>query len=1575
MSKSKKPVPVSDESVASLNQARASLLGGSEVLPEGGNIAPPPSVKEQWEHKREVQEGLGFTDYVGAMAREDGFILRGLGQYVGHSNFDTDPSWRPAEKKNWDELTNGVSPEFHNEFYNTTSYAHALYVKDMILEKQKDREILGTLDRAGNVGRFAFGMVNPESLALGVATMGVGKVAATAKGIKSLAGAKAAAVAASKIEDPILRATQLEKAAAAMEEAASKGSGVKGVVAGTASGMAMNGAYEKARQAVGFENDGDAVLNATLMGAAFSAPFAYVGARQMNKLTHAAAKEREVLGIFKKLHEGETLSEAELKALREYGYRVEQIKHEEAGKEGTIPGAENIEEPPPPHREEPEPPKTDEGIPVHEDTPEEPPLVEEPPKVTEEPPKEAPPKEFTKHWENQDKPMNVGDFASFEDADGNIHSGDIKKVNPETGKIVIKTDDGVKVLKMDEIKLLQHDAQAEHGGELPEVPDEPIKPLDPPKVETPEPPKEAPPKVRVIKRDQIGPGYDPAKEKGTHTGDFKFIDTIRAGLKAGTAVKVGQKETLRNIKHHFEGSVLEPIIDRLIKSNELTTKVYLSMDYAALSKGWGGVHVGGKYNLMAVFVKDKADLKKLSFEDAKTFVHELVHAHTVAALDGHINLTPVQKQAVKDLEDLYRVSKDWMIKNKGMKPEAGRYNPDGSPTYLANNTYGFTNVKEFVAEVFSNREFQKHLEEIKVGKTTAGGRFWSAVKKVLGIGKEMEDSAFKRAMVLTEQLIGSRIEDVPQGAPRNGIEIGKGNIIDASTNALGQPGTYMGFATIGGKKVPIRLDISAVLNRNPNPFIQQLGHELVKDPIGNSDKVAQGITVSERKERMRRVVAGRAHFEMKEAYNEAVKASGKNLYERIRGDFQAEFYSNITKIARGETDILHANPDLAPAYQRGVKAIREFYDVMGDKATKSGLEGAENLALGGNYVNRVYLHDKLRDMTAKFGEDAVFALFAQAFRNPAIHGDVKTAKAFVGAIRKIEYRSDPADIMLAGKDMKTLRHELSKHGLSEDEINSIVDVMFERKEAADGDKPTNLKYRMDLDETAYVDVGGQRLKISDVLENDARLLVDKYTNSMGGHIALAEHGITSRSAWEARINEAHGWMDKNPLGDAAAHQAGMKLVEDMYAHITGRPMSNQTSNGADRFLGAMRSYTRSVFLGQLGMAAAFEIKNAMALSAFHGAWSQMPTFGKLITMLRKGIPVDDQLAKDIQHIAGFGNEFAMGYARQHEVSEHTYNRGLTRFENFANSAANVVDHISGNATMTSATRNLAAKFTVQHLYDIAHGKKKLDADFTKRIVGQGIDEANIRATLDDLKQFTIGDSKGVVQQIDWEGWQQHNQKTYDDFSLALERFTRDGIQDQNIGETIHWMHSVTGKIAGELRTFMAVGHAKQFLKNVHYRDRTSAMVFATSFVGECLAYSLQTSLNYSHNPEELNKRLTAEKISKAAIQRMSALGITSMLIDTPHKWVTGKSFFGEGTANTDNRDLLMTPSMMLMKRMVGSAQTAAQALSPVADTLTTKQEMRDALGILPGVNTWGARNIVDFVSSHYPKTDPHQFNR
>lgn len=1485
-----------------LANTRSALTGGPSGIPDENTLASPGVDNlTQFNHNKAISDAAIPTDYLGAMYREDGFIANGYDRLIGHTRFNADPTWHPMDDANWKDLSLGVPEEYKAEYQKTImdslSKDHAEYLKGLVMNKAKDEELLGTMGRTGQAARFAYGLVSPEQVALGLATFGVSKAASIGRGIASVAEAGSMARSASKIIDPALRTAQLERAAAAMGEAAKAGSGVRGAATGLGTAAVIGGGFEKLRQSVGFEDNDNAVLGATLSSVAFAAPFVGLGVHQMNRLTRTAAMEKDVLGTMTKLHNGETLSEHEYTQLKDYGYTLQQVKHEEAGGLGDAPGHETLREktdvldqghgP----QEPLAPPKVDDGVNLPEDH-------TVPPSDAPTPPVETPP----------------------------------------------------------ESPLI---------GETP-PPESPPTTFDHPGTERP---TDAPPATQ--RGDIVNTGFDPKDGIKPGLKGNAWADRLVSMIKTGKAKQVEPRKVLGTLRKRFDGTAYAPIIDALLKVPELNTKSHLSTDGIS-GKKYGGLYLS-HLDTMVTYVKD---LNKLSDREAQTFIHELVHAHTVHALDGKLDhvLSASQKAAVQGLKDLHKTVEKQLKKQLGLKKEGGFYRGEH---------YGLTNVKEFVSEALANKQFQKTLSEVKVGNGSAMSTLWNNIKKVMGFGKEMDDSAFARAIGFAEHILDSRIHDVgveplhPSPAELGG-PVGKLNAALPASPAIPSGPSIMGFAEIGGKRVPIRWDISQVLDNNLNPHIKQLGYELVKNAIGFEGDKAQGITVSERKERIRRAVAGKAHFVMRDAIGEAMKTRQMTAWKRWTTKFDEEFYSNVTKVARGDTEVLTQNPDIASSLQKAAGAVREFYDTMGNRAINAGLEGAENLPVGKSYVNRVYRQTKITAMAKEHGPEAVWSLFANAFKNPKIKGDVAVGKKFVEAIQSLQYKTNMSDILLEAHDLPNLRKSLETHGLSSDKIDSIIDVMFDQRDTGDAGKPGNLKYRMDLDETAGVTLpSGVKLNIADVLENDPRILIDKYTNTMGGHVAMAEHGWTNpKAALSERLGKADDWVSNNSTGyDMSQYQADKTLVQDMFNHITGVPMSTQTFSRFDRTMGAMRAYSRSVFLGQLGVAAAFELKNAMAMSAYHGALSQMPTFSRVIDMLRKGIPVDDELAKGIQHIAGFGNEMAMSYGRQHEITDHSYDRGLTMFEGFSERASHLVDTVSGNSTITSATRNLAAKMVSQHLYDIAAGKKTMDEGFTKRLINNGIDKENIPATLADLNKHSIADAKGVLQTVDWEHWQQTSPKTYDDFTLAMERFTRDGIQDHNIGETMPWMHTTHGKIIAELKTFSLVAHSKQFLKNVHYHDRTAAMIFMTSFVGEALAYSVQSSLNYAHDPDKLAKRLSADRIAKAAVMRMSSLGALSYVIDTPAKFVTGKSFFGEGSNNTDNRDLLMTPSMMLMKRMVGSTQVAAQALSPFSNTVTTKQEVKDGLGVLPGSNTWGARNIVDFVSEHYPKSDPSQYQR
>jgi hypothetical protein len=155
---------------------------------------------------------------------------------------------------------------------------------------------------------------------------------------------------------------------------------------------------------------------------------------------------------------------------------------------------------------------------------------------------------------------------------------------------------------------------------------------------------------------------------------------------------------------------------------------------------------------------------------------------------------------------------------------------------------------------------------------------------------------------------------------------------------------------------------------------------------------------------------------------------------------------------------------------------------------------------------------------------------------------------------------------------------------------------------------------------------------------------------------------------------------------------------------------------------------------------------------------------------------------------------------------------------------------------------------------------------------------------------------------------------------------------------------------------------------MHYADATTLQVWLIGFLGESMAYSMQTAINHPGDTD----RLTPENIARAAFFRMSAAGMSSFMVESGYSLMTGgDSLVSPGmTTNTDNRSFLKTPSMVVLGRAMNLPSTAAGAL--LGTDVTTKKEVKDAFTSLPGSNTYLLRPMVEWFSGSFPTSDPEK---
>jgi hypothetical protein len=239
------------------------------------------------------------------------------------------------------------------------------------------------------------------------------------------------------------------------------------------------------------------------------------------------------------------------------------------------------------------------------------------------------------------------------------------------------------------------------------------------------------------KYDTLGGGLKEVLERLEKAIADNQYETSRALLNDTGSVEVynGTDPFLKGTYKH-QAEMYVDIIKHLMKIDPVM-KTHLYMDPYVV--GSTSSTVPGFYNRVST------TLALFANTDLTTFIHEAIHAATVHYIDTHPNDPKVNK--LKKIMTASR-SKDQKIRGSW-------------------KLYGNTNLKEFIAETFSNPEFIKHLKKIDpiFDKSEATSIFdnlktiVSNMMKAMGINTDKDRSAFDEVMDLSSDLfIGKTLE-------------------------------------------------------------------------------------------------------------------------------------------------------------------------------------------------------------------------------------------------------------------------------------------------------------------------------------------------------------------------------------------------------------------------------------------------------------------------------------------------------------------------------------------------------------------------------------------------------------------------------------------------------------------------------------------------------------------------------------------------------------------------------------------------------------------------------------------------
>tara|TARA_R110000796_G_scaffold43634_3_gene107181 strand:- start:25831 stop:41877 length:16047 start_codon:yes stop_codon:yes gene_type:complete len=215
------------------------------------------------------------------------------------------------------------------------------------------------------------------------------------------------------------------------------------------------------------------------------------------------------------------------------------------------------------------------------------------------------------------------------------------------------------------------------------------------------------------------------------------------------------KKVITNLKKKYSSTTLQGLVIRLLE------KIIDFNSYSIINLE--GINLPGnpdksKIGALAVeegmaMHQDKIDALLKGEEGAvKTFIHELVHAFTKKKTGEYkheksgvikgfkADLTQKERTALENLERIFEKVKK---------------------AFPNSTQYGVTNLDEFLAEAFSNKDFQGDLKSVKTeGKTTSLFKEWlDAVRDLLYSGLESWSKKFNKSIPSKQEVAGI-LEDV-----------------------------------------------------------------------------------------------------------------------------------------------------------------------------------------------------------------------------------------------------------------------------------------------------------------------------------------------------------------------------------------------------------------------------------------------------------------------------------------------------------------------------------------------------------------------------------------------------------------------------------------------------------------------------------------------------------------------------------------------------------------------------------------------------------------------------------------------
>ena len=793
----------------------------------------------------------------------------------------------------------------------------------------------------------------------------------------------------------------------------------------------------------------------------------------------------------------------------------------------------------------------------------------------------------------------------------------------------------------------------------------------------------------------------------------------------------------------------------------------------------------------------------------------------------------------------------------------------------------------------------------------------------------------------------------------------------------------------------LRIDMANYMLSSDNPIINGLGRILGEDAVG-----VRGDNVIESTADLLKTNAFKGKLaRFYQTYGVEYRAWAK---ENNVGFFARSKSKNRTSFGEQVADAIE-NPDgiHSPAVKRMAQRNATLYRDILREAKEAGVKGFENIPENLTYFTHRWNKFKFDDLRGKIGDDGIEDLLTQGL----VRGTTdltEDAAAQIAKAMNIKIKSDLAGLdsgfsrLFTADSRDTLKQIMKEERFGKEENgvfrpfnDNELDNLLGLFEQSQTGVPARAKYRLKFDmETAFEannKLTGTRefFSIKDLQERDAEQVFTLYANEMSGRIALAKKGIKSESDFETLISQAKDYATNEGVGKIRKrNRKRIKKEEEVartiYNMILGRrPPNSPDADGAYmRISRLIQDYNFIRLMNQVGFAQFAELGNAVQVGGIRGLIRVVPEFKAMIKRAENG-ELTDPVLRDIEAFYGTGAE-RMTNQMIHRIDQletnSPYGRGiLDGIQRTADRAKRITADVSGMAPITLGLERGTSRIVMQTLADMAFSNKSLSVQRMKSL-GLGDDEAQL--VFDNFKQHAKLQNSYLfktkkLREINLEQW---DPKARDILGIAVARWTRRAIQQNDVGNLSLFMTKEYGKMLVQFRTFMIVSHAKQLLHNVKMFDMRAFQAMMYSSISAGLAYTAQQQiqmigLSDEEKRERKEERLSYSAIAKATFARSSYAAFVPGTVDTLYDIYGADPFFANyRSSGLDSNLVTGNPSYQIL---FGASGVENQLKTLVRTGLNPDYQMsrgkaRSLLTALPFSNAMGIQNAIRIATEDLP---------